>query len=117
YRQTCEVLFVPSRFNYEIRANLYRALAVDVDLLADKRRFERAAATANLPVTQTIAQFSNGAIEWWSGDSLPAEDLFAKEAKALCGQGAMSWSWNGAGWVDAFSRATYDEKSLLSGLI
>jgi len=117
YRQANDVLFVPSQFNYEIRTNLYRRLAIDADLLADKRRFARAAGAAGLPTADMVADFSDGAIEWWNGNSLPAVDLFAKEAHAMCGQGAMSWSWNGAHWIDHESGAAFDAKSLLERLV
>jgi hypothetical protein len=117
YRETDEVLFVPSQFNYEIRSNLYRRLAVDAELLADKRRFARAAVAAGLPTPEMVAEFSDGTIEWWSGNSLPGAHLFAKEAQAMCGQGAMSWSWDGAGWVDQESGAACDEKGLLAHLV
>lgn len=116
YRQPPETLFVPSQFNFEIRSNLYRRLGIDPGLLADKRRFAQAAAAAGLPVADTIAEFADGAVRWWTGESLPAVDLFAKEAEAMCGQGAMSWSWNGSGWVDEESTAAYDEQALLARL-
>lgn len=116
YRQPSDTLFVPSQFNYEIRSNLYRKLGIDPDLLADKRRFAKAAAEAQLPIAHTIADFSEGQVRWWAGNSLPTVDLFAKEAQAMCGQGAMSWRWNGSGWVDEESGATYDEARLLARL-
>lgn len=116
YRQPSDTLFVPSQFNYEIRSNLYHALGIDPDLLADKRRFARAATTARLPVPVTLADFCEGAMQCWTGSSLPAAGLFAKEAQAMCGQGAMSWSWNGSRWTDEESGETYDEERLLSHL-
>jgi hypothetical protein len=90
-------LFVPLEANIAIRTQLYRKLGLDPRLLADKRLFGRACATAGLPVAETLADFERGEVHWWTSEALPPADLFVKEAASMCGDGAAQWSYDGAG--------------------
>jgi hypothetical protein len=47
-------------------------------------------------VPATIAEFENGTVRWWDEQSLPADDLFVKEAASLCGAGAALWRFDAA---------------------
>lgn len=108
-------LFVSLRSNIALRSELYRRLKLDVNALADKRRFGRAAEAAGLPVAVTIADFADGSVHWWKETSLPPVDLFVKEAASMWGAGATTWTWDGQGHWTSEGRAL-DAPSLLSQL-
>lgn len=93
--------FLSLRTNIILRTYLYDALGLDPSPLADKRLFYRRCKDAGLPTPETLADFNEGRANWWLEPTLPASDLFVKEAVGLCGEGAVQWRWVGEGcWTE-----------------
>jgi hypothetical protein len=90
--------FVTLWSNIAIRTELYRRLGLDVDQLADKRRFGRACSANGLPVAATVEDVADGQVTWWSASRFPPADLFVKEAASMCGAGAASWTYSDGRW-------------------
>jgi hypothetical protein len=108
--------FLSLRKNIILRTYLYDALGLDPAPLADKRLFYRRCKNADLPVPETLVDFSQGKEQWWSQPGLPACDLFLKEAVGLCGAGAAQWLWVGAGYWTEKTHGKLNEAELINEL-
>ncbi|HKO89445.1 MAG TPA: sugar-transfer associated ATP-grasp domain-containing protein, partial [Burkholderiales bacterium] len=108
--------FVPLDTNITRRGWVYRQLSIKKESLSDKRLFYRRCSMAALPVAETVAEFENGAVRWWSEGGLPECDLFAKEGAALCGAGAVRWDLKAKGQWSGDKEQGVDGAALIDEL-
>lgn len=104
----------PRRAHLRTLTYLYRRLNLDFAPLTDKRDFARRAAASGLPLPTTYADFSQGEVNWWGANRLPAEDLFVKLADGFGGKGAARWIYSGGRWHN--DPHAFTEPELLSHL-
>jgi hypothetical protein len=100
-----------------LQRELYGKLGVDVSLLLDKRKTDRRCQQAGLPIPETVADFEDGQVHWWSVPEIPCRSLFTKQTAGLKGLGARRWDYQqecGA-WVDGSGRS-FDQDALVREL-